>query len=241
MKGLAGRGHRFRTVHLFHNDRANKHLRFMFKPLTDTLLGGLGAVGVNASLTIVEAKRCDANCFRRALAPVGRRDVFLWIGNPGGVAVPWAEMRSRGAYNVYYQTEPRDGCHLTERDGVDEVWDYSWHNIEVCRRELEASASRAGAMPAQPLPLRYVPPGASVPNPSAARQRVRVFSAAGMRASTQLDGTDGAGGGQKGRTAAAVMAAAARRTFSRAPPPRRDSPSSAPSTDGPTGTCAGST
>ena len=56
---------------------------------------------------------------------------------------------------VYYQTEPLAGmagqCDLRwtfNRSVLDEVWDYSWHNIDLCR----------GA-PGAPV-LRYVPPGA---------------------------------------------------------------------------------
>ena len=34
-------------------------------------------------------------------------------------------------FTVYYQTEPREACHLTRWDGIDEIWDYSYHNIEA--------------------------------------------------------------------------------------------------------------
>lgn len=58
-------------------------------------------------------------------------DVFVWVGQLGQIEVPWQSLQARGVFTVYYQTEPREGCDLHGPDGIDEVWDYSWHNIEV--------------------------------------------------------------------------------------------------------------
>ena len=40
-------------------------------------------------------------------------DLFIWVGQPGEVVVPWAKLQERGVFTVYYQTEPREACHLT--------------------------------------------------------------------------------------------------------------------------------
>ena len=60
---------------------------------------------------------------------------------------PWLQLREAGVRTVFYNTEPMDWC---VRSGPDEVWDYSWHNIDGCRRRLRADRN---------LTLRYVPPG----------------------------------------------------------------------------------
>lgn len=60
-------------------------------------------------------------------------DVFVWVGQLGQIEIPWKQMQARGVFTIYYQTEPREACDLHRADGIDEVWDYSWHNIEVNR------------------------------------------------------------------------------------------------------------
>ena len=68
---------------------------------------------------------------------------------------------------MYYQTEPLAGsagmCDLRwtfNQSVVDEVWDYSWHNIDLCRGVIGAPV------------LRYVPPGA-LPSRARASQTAR--------------------------------------------------------------------
>jgi len=58
-------------------------------------------------------------------------DVFVWVGQLGQIEIPWKQLQARGVFTIYYQTEPREACDLHRSDGIDEVWDYSWHNIEV--------------------------------------------------------------------------------------------------------------
>lgn len=77
-------------------------------------------------------------------------DVFVWVGQLGQIQIPWKSLQARGVFTVYYQTEPREGCDLHGPDGIDEVWDYSWHNIEVIKCQKPKSlglTSTAGKIP----------------------------------------------------------------------------------------------
>tara|TARA_B110001452_G_scaffold247038_1_gene232816 strand:+ start:921 stop:1853 length:933 start_codon:yes stop_codon:yes gene_type:complete len=101
-------------------------------------------------------------------------DLLVWVG---AGRVPWVALRKRNVTVVWYNTEPLDNCvgsrarhvsvtrgtftsdgqqcivpsigHTVHPTYVDEVWDYSAHNLEVSRR-LSDAGSR----------LRLVPPGA---------------------------------------------------------------------------------
>ena len=58
--------------------------------------------------------------------------------------MPWKVLGARGVYRIYYQSEPVTSLVYT-KDEVDEVWDFSWHNIDKVSTQKDA-----------PL-LRYVP------------------------------------------------------------------------------------
>ena len=89
-------------------------------------------------------------------------DAFVWVGPKQHGAAPWARLRKAGVRTIYYQTEALDepGCwvppnrHPTpvgkrlERT-VDEIWDYSASNVELCARHPNAPR------------LRHVPPVAT--------------------------------------------------------------------------------
>jgi len=78
-------------------------------------------------------------------------DVFLWISMTTlRRKVPWTMLRQRGVRTIYYQSEPIGYC--SDLSGtVDEIWDYSWFNIDGCMRR-----GWKGLVPV----LRYVPPAA---------------------------------------------------------------------------------
>lgn len=61
----------------------------------------------------------------------------------------FASLRNRGVKIVYYQSEPVVGC-VIGSDVVDEMWDFSWHNIDNCKNQPNAP------------PQRYVPLAAHV-------------------------------------------------------------------------------
>jgi len=51
-----------------------------------------------------------------------------------------------GVYRIYYQTEPVKGCEYRSYT-VNEIWDYSWKNIDNCAKSFSAPRQR------------YLPPG----------------------------------------------------------------------------------
>ena len=104
-------------------------------------------------------------------------DLLVWVGVAGFNGVPWLELRKRNITTVYYNTEPLDDCfgararhvsvtrgtftsdgqqcivpsigHVVHPAWVDEVWDYSAHNVALGKRLSDAGPR-----------LRLVPPGA---------------------------------------------------------------------------------
>ena len=105
-------------------------------------------------------------------------DLMVWVGVGGMTQVPWVHLRNRNIRTVYYNAEPLDRCfgararhvcsmrptftsdgqqcvlrtgHVIDPAWVDEVWDYSSHNIEVGRPLSETGPQ-----------IRLVPPGALI-------------------------------------------------------------------------------
>jgi len=180
---------KYQRAWIFQNDRPNRHQRYMFKPVTDTLIEGLRAMGVPSLLTVTEHYRCDEECMQPQWLKPQQGDMFLWVGNPGNVKVPFAAIQARGVFTVFYQSEPRHACQFTAADGVDEVWDYSWHNIEACTRDLVARSGRT-ALVTRSRGSVVVAANASVASemPSAGRQGTARFG-------TPSSGGGGGGGG----------------------------------------------
>ena len=58
-------------------------------------------------------------------------DVAVCIGPLGCPSMPMHALRSRSVLTVHYQTEPLHLCSPLFHS-VDEVWDFSWHNIATC-------------------------------------------------------------------------------------------------------------
>ena len=50
---------------------------------------------------------------------------------------PGRYLRGRGVYRIYYQSEPVTSLVFT-KDEVDEVWDFSWHNIDKVSSQKDA-------------------------------------------------------------------------------------------------------
>lgn len=86
------------------------------------------------------SRATHSHCALPQLALLRRGDFFIWIGLNERFRQPWQKLRERGVKRVYYQTEPesewpmRRGLptcfYSTEK--VDELWDFSWQNIERC-------------------------------------------------------------------------------------------------------------
>jgi hypothetical protein len=128
---------------------ADGRLAWMYWPVVGTLVAGL-LHAANAAVSVGLGFSME---YHRELARLERGDTFIWIGTVGKFSQPWKRLRERGVRRVYYQTEPFDLRRRWERcpfrnDSVDELFDFSWSNLERC--------SLVG--PWAPR-LRFVPPG----------------------------------------------------------------------------------
>ena len=93
-----------------------------------------------------------------------RGDVFLWMSilNRRYTGNDYAGLRRQGVYTVHYNTEIVDQCwYCTEGDNWSEVWEFSHHNLDVCR--TQCAAAGVTSMPR----TRYVPLGLQELSPSA--------------------------------------------------------------------------
>ena len=118
------------------------HHDYLYAPLRSTVLNGLRGLGAtNIHVAYDGAFDWDA-------IPTGSILIWLGWGRKGRYGrnrrVPWKGLGARGIYRVYYQSEPVTRLVYT-KDEVDEVWDFSWHNIDKVSTQKDA-----------PL-LRYVP------------------------------------------------------------------------------------
>jgi hypothetical protein len=144
----------------------------MYRPVMDTLVAGFTHLPAAVSAAIgtlnvvsgsgVAAKSPEYKQMMRLARDLGPRDLFLFIGPIGSESVPWDAMRDRGVRTVYYQTEPVNGCALSKAR-PDEVWDFSWHNLDACKPYPKPWLT-------QPFQMRYVPMGYIKP-PAEARVR----------------------------------------------------------------------
>ena len=118
------------------------HHDYLYAPLRSTVLNGLRGLGA----TRINIKYDGA--FDWDAIPPGSILIWLGWGRKGRYGrnrrVPWKGLGARGIYRVYYQSEPVTSLVYT-KDEVDEVWDFSWHNID-----------KVSTMTDAPL-LRYVP------------------------------------------------------------------------------------
>ena len=113
-------------------------------------------------------------------------DLLVWVGVAGYAEVPWRALRSRSVRLIYYNSEPLSDCPhrrvsflrptftgdgqqcvikstgcVIDGSMVDELWDYSVHNLNLCNR-TRASIPQ----------MRLIPPGL-VPDSPRPTQRQR--------------------------------------------------------------------
>ena len=179
---------------LWHKGFPRVRISYMYKGIVDTLHEGflrsarptrvISGAGVNCKPTPDADAPRGCSYWPREGPPalhanislLRRGDVFVFIGEfLPQPAVPWNELRARGVVRIHYQTEPRDGCalaadHMYARQ-VDELWDYSWHNLQGCgrriawhdkverRRNAGRPAARHNATSVSLRRWRYVPVG----------------------------------------------------------------------------------
>jgi hypothetical protein len=118
------------------------HHDYLYAPLRATVLTGLRGLGVSRIHVSYEG------AFDWDAIPTGSILIWLGWGRKGRYGrnrrVPWKALGGRGVYRIYYQSEPVTSLVYT-KDEVDEVWDFSWHNIDKVSTHENA-----------PI-LRYVP------------------------------------------------------------------------------------
>ena len=149
------------TILIWQADGGAGHdLAFMYEPVRSTLVSGFSdlpqrVISKIGTPHLVHGHGVHALFRKKADLVNGLKtgDIFLWIGPVGSNAPPWRKLRERGVRTIYYQTEPFDGCQLSGSQS-DEVWEFSWHNIDACGPRLRLDP---------PLTLRYVPLGYNAP------------------------------------------------------------------------------
>ena len=149
------------TILIWQADGGAGHdLAFMYEPVRSTLVSGFSdlpqrVISKIGTPNLVHGHGVNALFRKKADLVNGLKtgDIFLWIGPVGSNAPPWRKLRERGVRTIYYQTEPFDGCQLSGSQS-DEVWEFSWHNIDACGPRLRLDP---------PLTLRYVPLGYNAP------------------------------------------------------------------------------
>jgi len=107
------------------------------------LLVWLGTAGSHVLLDLKNASN------RREASGVSKaRSMFM----SDNTLFNFASLRDRGVKIVYYQSEPVDVCGIPSRF-VDEMWDYSWHNIDNCKDQPDAPLQRYVPLAAYDTPV----------------------------------------------------------------------------------------
>ena len=132
------------------------HSAFMYAPVVETLRAGF----LHATPHVAVRSSGHSDPQWAAQQQLRRGDVYVHVGPWGHEKVPWHDLKRRGVVAVYYQTEPIDNCHgaqlnLNDPPGPQEIWDFAWHNLDACARQLRRLGNN--------ITLRYVPPGFIAP------------------------------------------------------------------------------
>ena len=128
------------------------HRAFMYAPVVETLRAGF--LHATPHVAVRSSGHSDPQWAAQQQLRLG--DVYVHVGPWGHEKVPWHDLKRRGVVAVYYQTEPIDNCHgaqlnLNDPPGPQEIWDFAWHNLDACARQLRRLGNN--------ITLRYVPPG----------------------------------------------------------------------------------
>ncbi len=161
-------------VLIYHGERADGRLSFMFSGIVGTLAAGFASIGASVRTGAVPHASSTSRAALSALASealrLRRGDIFVWVGVKQHAMPPWEALGAAGIRRVYYQTEPLAATAHSSPAGrtptcllpparypaalgaplprfVDEVWDYSRANIAACARHPHAPRQR------------HVPPG----------------------------------------------------------------------------------
>lgn len=130
----------------------------LVEPVVATLMAGFRSAP-NRKAFALNRVTGGAGRFNTLVSSSKRGDVLVWVDNNDGARYDLRPIRSLGVHVVWYQTKPTDdgSCAVT-KDEVEEIWDYSWKNIDDCRNAAPRELSSFGASDAPKT--RYVPVGA---------------------------------------------------------------------------------
>ena len=103
------------------------------EPVVSTLVAGIEAYARRDRIRFSHASVLTSN-FSDLKSKLRRGDMFIYVGVASSARVPWRDLKDQGVFRVYYQTEPFHTCAMWD-DSVDELWDFSWHNIEACHKQ----------------------------------------------------------------------------------------------------------
>ena len=145
-------------VLIWNGEREDGHLTYMYHPVVWTLREGLQAIGCNVSVGSGIQRS-----LHRSLNSLSLGDSFIFVGSADHNALPWDQLRKRQIRTIYYNTEPFGCLKGLGPVNVDEVWDYSWANVDRCvaagKFRKASNTSTVLDFSKQKI-IRYVPPGA---------------------------------------------------------------------------------
>jgi hypothetical protein len=151
---------------------------FMYSPVMLTLLEGFSAAACEAtvnSVSTTNAHKCvsriivghgtvrrDFVAYNETTSQLVRGDIFIWVGDHVAARSEepcWTDMGRRQVTRIFFNTEPVDTCLARNRNRgahrrlplVDELWDFSRHNVRSC-----GSQAASGH-----VTVRYIPIGAT--------------------------------------------------------------------------------
>lgn len=116
-------------IHIWQGERSDGHLKYMYKPVMNTLILGF------------QPKKLDIKVGYYNWNDLKKGDIFIWIGIVGLNNIPWIQLRKRGVYCIYFETDAINQNRISKKY-VDEIWDYSWKNIDNAEKDKNAPKIR---------------------------------------------------------------------------------------------------
>ena len=134
-------------------------------PVVSTLIAGVRAYNKFDRIQLSH-RSVTTPALRNLTDYLRKGDMFVWVGEAGKGYVPWRQLLAHGVFAVLYQTEPLNVQCALYSDSVNEIWDFSWHNIESCRERSHAAHSKRPRL--RWVPLGALPAVRAVGHPAAA-------------------------------------------------------------------------
>ena len=111
-------------------DNNTKQLtKYMYNPAMATITDALLASKVHMYVNLRTISAQD----KFKVPGLDSGSVLICVGTETNRFVDWESLKSDGIYRIYYQTEAGDPDRCGPED-VDEIWDYSWANIDHCQK-----------------------------------------------------------------------------------------------------------